>query len=94
MTLARLQKWYTSQCDGDWEHSYGVAIDTLDNPGWSVKIDLAETLLKDRPFATIKVERTATDWLSASRDETTFKGFCGPENLEECLKVFCDWAET
>ncbi|MFE2849501.1 Imm53 family immunity protein, partial [Streptomyces scopuliridis] len=29
-----LQNWYTQQCDGDWEHEWGVKIATLDNPGW------------------------------------------------------------
>ena len=38
--LQLLQEWYVAQCDGDWEHSYGVKIDTLDNPGWSLKVDL------------------------------------------------------
>ena len=37
--LMWIEKWYESNCDGDWEHSYGVKIETLDNPGWSVKID-------------------------------------------------------
>ena len=30
------QQWYQSKCDGTWEHMYGVEIDTLDNPGWTV----------------------------------------------------------
>jgi hypothetical protein len=41
--LERLQRWYLGECNGDWEHSYGVRIDTLDNPGWIVTIDLHET---------------------------------------------------
>jgi Immunity protein 53 len=35
----RLQVWYLAQCDGDWEHRHGVTIGTLDNPGWSLRID-------------------------------------------------------
>lgn len=31
--LYRLQQWYHSMCDGDWEHCYGVKIETSDNPG-------------------------------------------------------------
>ena len=27
-----LQSWYQSQCDGDWEHEFGIRIETLDNP--------------------------------------------------------------
>ncbi len=45
--LAELQRWYLAQCNDDWEHSYGVTIETLDNPGWSVHIDLADTALSD-----------------------------------------------
>ncbi len=35
--LSRLQRWYSAQCDGDWEHGLGVRIETLDNPGWMVQ---------------------------------------------------------
>lgn len=38
--LEWLERWYRAQCDGEWEHQCGVTIDTLDNPGWSVTIDL------------------------------------------------------
>jgi hypothetical protein len=41
--LARLRAWYSARCDGNWEHEHGVKIDTLDNPGWSVVIDLEGT---------------------------------------------------
>ena len=46
--LLRLQQWYASQCNGDWEHQFGVRVDTLDNSGWPVRIDLVGTLLEDR----------------------------------------------
>ena len=36
--LKVLQQWYQSKCDGTWEHMYGVEIDTLDNPGWTVSL--------------------------------------------------------
>jgi len=42
--LRALEDWYASVCDGDWEHTYGVKIGTLDNPGWTVDIDLRQTL--------------------------------------------------
>ena len=37
--------WYLSQCNGDWEHAYGVKIDTLDNPGWTLEVE--DTVLLD-----------------------------------------------
>lgn len=49
-TLSRLQRWYKSNCDGDWEHSYGIDIGNLDNPGWTVKINLDDTPLANVPF--------------------------------------------
>lgn len=45
-----VQKWYADNVDGDWEHLNGVEIATLDNPGWSLGIDIAETELSDRAF--------------------------------------------
>lgn len=42
-SIKLLQNWYASQCDGEWEEQYGVKIDTLDNPGWNVRIGLDET---------------------------------------------------
>ncbi len=40
---ARLSAWHLRQCDGEWEHRYGVKITTYDNPGWGVEIDIAES---------------------------------------------------
>jgi hypothetical protein len=28
MSVSALERWYVSPCDGDWEHSYGIRIDT------------------------------------------------------------------
>ena len=36
--LSMVNEWFKSQCNGDWEHDYGITIQTLDNPGWSVDI--------------------------------------------------------
>ena len=38
-----LENWYFSNCNEDWEHQFGVKIDTLVNPGWRVEIDLEGT---------------------------------------------------
>src|SRR5690606_14230774 len=55
--LTWLQGWYTSMCDGDWEHVNGVSIDTLDNPGWSLRIQITGTSLDIKPFDRVKIER-------------------------------------
>ena len=87
-----LQKWFASQCDGDWEHEGGVTIETLDNPGWTVKINLEETELADRELPQQRVARSEHDWVMAWTSEKTFRIACGPDNLTEALTVFRDWA--
>jgi hypothetical protein len=38
-----LQQWYISQCDGEWEHDEGIKIQSSDNPGWIVEINVKDT---------------------------------------------------
>jgi len=91
--LDRLQDWYLGQCNGDWEHQYGVKIDTLDNPGWDVEIDIRDTYLAGREFSKISIQRKEEDnWLLCWVNDEKFIGSCGPKNLEELLNVFFDWA--
>ena len=54
--LGDLQKWYSANCNGDWEHSFGVVIETLDNPRWLVKIDVEETSLDGKHYQGLQRE--------------------------------------
>jgi hypothetical protein len=90
--LEDLQRWYESQCDGDWEHRYGVAIGTLDNPGWSVKIDLAETELEGRPFTEIDDRAPDRSWMSCKVENGKFLGYGGAPMLGRVIRSFLDWA--
>ncbi|WP_035206974.1 immunity 53 family protein [Metabacillus indicus] len=98
-TLNWIQKWYVNQCNGNWEHSNGLRINTLDNPGWEVKISIEETVINDNPFESIDIERAENDWIyckieyEREPDVIYFVGYGGPENLEEILIVFKNWAE-
>lgn len=92
-TLGKLQKWYMAQCDGDWEHAYGVKIITLDNPGWSLTIDLEGTDLQGLGFERMSVERSEGDWLVCRVEQERFLADGGPNNLDEILTVFLDWVE-
>ncbi|MEU6117175.1 immunity 53 family protein [Streptomyces sp. NPDC047117] len=87
-----LQSWYASQCDGDWEHGWGVTIETLDNPGWTVKIDLEKTALANRKYPEQRVARGEQDWVTAWTAEGAFHIACGPGNLTESLTLFRVWA--
>lgn len=94
-TLEWLQEWYHKWCDGSWEHLYkNVAIESLDNPGWFVQINLIDTNLESKPFKKTIIERTDLDWLHCFVEEQTFKGAGGPHNLKEILEVFRKWANS
>ena len=89
--LAEFQSWYASNCDGDWEHSWGVKIGTLDNPGWMVDLNLEETVLEDREFREVKVEMTERDWYVCRVKDNVFQGRGGAENLGDILRLFVEW---
>lgn len=94
-TLQRLSAWYLSQCDGDWEHTWGVKIGTLDNPGWYVEIALAGTPLEHVPFAAhMDLYEHETEWIHCRREGQTFQIHCGPERLDAALQVFLDWVDS
>lgn len=86
--LERVQTWYVAQCNGDWEHSYGVKIDTLDNPGWIVTVDLAETEWADLRIDRSIDQRSEHDWVQLEITNSQFIGCGGPRNLEEVLHRF------
>jgi len=98
--LSELQKWYFAQCDGDWEHSYGVKIDTLDNPGWTIEIDLVGTNLSERTFEERSygtgsdAEASGNEWLFCKVANDKFIASGGPDKLEEMINVFLIWARS
>ena len=96
--IALLQNWYLSQCNEDWELSYQIKIETLDNPGWIVRIDLTDTGLNGRPFEPTyygvhdKAEESGDEWLDCKVEMNQFIGAGGPLKLDEILGVFLAWA--
>jgi hypothetical protein len=90
--LYLLQRWYVGQCDGEWEHGYGVNIDTLDNPGWWIRIDVKGTALASAAADWSKLERSEHDWVHWHFADGAFEAFCGPTNLNEAILAFVDQA--
>jgi hypothetical protein len=82
--LQRLQQWYRLQCNWDWEHSFGLTIDALDNPGWQVSIDLIETELKKKSFASISRgdSEDDSDWITWEVEKPKFVASGGAEPVE------------
>ena len=54
-----LQGWYEVQCNGIWEHSFGIEVVNIDNPGWKVKITGASL----KRSGLVSVERDESDWI-------------------------------
>jgi hypothetical protein len=92
--LADLQAWYRAQCDGNWEEDCGVTILSLDNPGWSVTIDLDGTRLEDRAFVSVEEETSQADWIHCHVKDKRFFAACGPSNLARAIAIFIDWAKS
>lgn len=91
--LSQLEEWYMSQGDRDWEHSYGVSVTTLDNPGWSIAIDLEDTELEDVPFAELRENSDdELEWLVCTKQAAKFSGNGGPHQLERIISIFLNWA--
>jgi hypothetical protein len=97
--LQQLQHWYQAQCNGNWEHSFGVKIDTLDNPGWSLAIDLTGTSLEKATFGKVTKGVIAgditedQDWLVCEVKEKVFTGAGGPNSLKTLIGTFLLWAD-
>ena len=90
--FTQIQDWYAAHCDGTWEHAYGVKIESLDNPGWWVKIDLTGTELEHADFSPRGEERSESDWINCKIKDKVFEGAGDASKLETILGVFLDWA--
>lgn len=88
-----LQDWYASQCDGDWEHGWGIKIENIDNPGWSIVIYLEETHLELKSMDVTKIDRTDDDWFHVWVRDRTFEGAGGARNLNDLIQAFRDFVE-
>ena len=88
-----LENFYKNLCNGDWEHQYGIKIDSLDNPGWKVKIDLMDTPFLQKEFKRIEIEKSELNWIHCWIEADVFTIACGPQNLTEAITIFKDFVE-
>ena len=92
--IAALQRWFATQFEAGWEHEDGIEINTLDNPGWRVVIQLEGTALAGVPFADVEEDyEDETRWLRCWVADGRFQAAGGPERLQRILRIFLDWAE-
>lgn len=89
-TISLVQNWYKNQCNGDWEHSNGIVIETIDNPGWRVTIDLADTQLANISSELIELNKSDDDWYFYHIKDEKFVAAGDPSKLDTILAVFCN----
>ena len=90
-----LEDWYTAQCNGDWEHQHGVKIDTLDNPGWTVRIDLNGTKYSEiQSWQFVDGRTPEVEWIVCEIKDGAFVGHSGPKELGRMLQIFRKWIEN
>jgi Immunity protein 53 len=82
-TIERLQNWYASKCDGEWEHGEGVKINSLDNPGWSIEIDAPST----GRMSFLQGEDGKYPWIEIEAKGDEIHACCGPNDLEKTLAI-------
>ena len=98
--VEELQSWYLSQCNEDWEHTHGVEIGTLDNPGWSLSVELTDTEMEGKLYPEFSygigndADKSGHDWLITKLEEGKLIGYGGPLNLEELIEIFLEWVKS
>lgn len=88
-----LEDWYKRQCDGEWEHEYTIRIESLDNPGWLVKIGLKYTELENLELSVDDSERGEDDWFQYRIKDKMYVGAGDPDKLLFLLEKFKEIAE-
>jgi hypothetical protein len=92
--LQQLCAWYSARCDGDWEHQYGISIETLDNPGWRMRVDLTGTSLRLRSdFERRDSYDEPDNWTVARKSGNIFEGAGAPAKLEAIIADFLEWKD-
>jgi disulfide oxidoreductase YuzD len=86
--ISWLENWFLSNCNNDWEHSYGITIETTDNPGWYIKIDLKNTSLENEEREYILTEKNENDWYGIKVENAEFVASGDPSKLSLLLNIF------
>ena len=93
--LRWLERWYEAQCDGEWEHGFGPEISTIDNPGWSLKVELKGTDCDGRILDRVSHNyEHETDWWTCWTEGNVFHGAAGPLQLRAMLETFRAWVSA
>ena len=88
-----ISEWYENNCDGEWEQNYGITIDTLDNPGWSISIDLIDLDIEFSSIPWTFIEKSQNDWYGYKIENGKFEASGDPTKLTFLLNKFKEIVE-
>lgn len=88
-TIAILDKWYSSRCNGVWELKHGVRIDTIAEGGWWIRIDLSASELQTvasliEPI-NLSPEESGNSWVFFNVIDDAIIGSCAAGMLDDLL---------
>ena len=89
--LTTLCEWYVNTCNGKWEYSNGIKIGTLDNPGWTVDINLINTDYENKHFPRLIKYINDNNWISCKKENSVYESGGNTDKLEELIKIFVQW---
>ena len=87
-------EWYQTHCNDVWEHQNGVRLETLDNPGWLLTVDLIHTDLQGRAMIEVREgiapnnHPVSPRWLHCSAIDNQFRGACDPTQVARLFEIF------
>jgi len=88
-----IQQWFLNNCDGAWEQGEAIQINTTDNPGWEVEIDMSNTSLATLSIPQILNEKNKNDWYSVKIEDKTFSASGDAQKLQFLLGLFKETIE-
>jgi len=79
--------WFKLNCNGDWEHSNSITIETLDNPGWAFKVDITDTNDEGKTLLTKEII-SDDNWYDINCDGAIFEAFGDLSKLPFLIEQF------
>lgn len=65
----------------------------MDVPAWIVKINLEDTSLENASFVLVDFKE-GNRWVHCFVEDSDFNASCSPDQLEEVMRIFREWAES
>lgn len=90
-SIETIASWYKKNVRQDEPNTLIINIESLDNPGWWVTINLKGTDFEKETFSKIENEKTQNDWIKLFVRTSKFEGFGDPFKLDTILKCFGTW---